>query len=141
MLTGACMFLGQPKVDPANPKVDFAYEEQNQQQLDERQELQVESADQCGDHDNPDCFSWTLMNVCITKHITAAVKAVVAAAGVEILGEFLVYCIFSALLDTRMIKWHALSIFNVYSFGIKYLNFVLVLCPVIILNYKSFLYT
>ena len=77
--------VGQPKVDPSNPKVDFEYVEQKQQ-LDEWQQLQAESDDVCGDHDNPDCLSWTLMNVCITKQVTAAMKSVVAAAGVEILG-------------------------------------------------------
>ena len=84
--TKAYTFLFQPKTNPAYPEVDFEYEEQKQP-LDEWQELQAESEKQIGDHDNPDCFGWTVMNVCITKHITSAVKAVVAAAGVEILGE------------------------------------------------------
>ena len=78
--------LSQPKVNSAYSEVDFEYVEQKRQ-LDDWQELQAESEKQCGDHDNPDCFGWTLMNVCITKHITSAVKAVVAAAGVEILGR------------------------------------------------------
>ena len=39
------------------------------------------------DHNNPDCFSWCLMNLCITKVVQGAVRSIINTAGMEIIGE------------------------------------------------------
>lgn len=49
--------------------------------------VRSESVDHEHDPNNPNCFAWCLMNLCIAKMLQSAIRKVLNAASLEVLGE------------------------------------------------------
>ena len=51
--------------------------------------IRSESVDHEHDPNNPNCFAWCLMNLCISKILQSAIRKVLNTAGLEVLGEYI----------------------------------------------------
>ena len=54
--------------------------------------IRSESVDHDHDPNNPNCFAWCLMNLCIAKILQSAVRKVLNTASLEVLGELKSTC-------------------------------------------------
>ena len=49
--------------------------------------IRSESVDHDHDPNNPNCFAWCLMNLCISKILQSSIRKILNIAGLEVLGE------------------------------------------------------
>lgn len=49
--------------------------------------IRSESVDHDHDPNNPNCFAWCLMNLCIAKILQASIRKILNTAGLEVLGR------------------------------------------------------
>ena len=49
--------------------------------------IRSESIDHDHDPNNPNCFAWCLMDLCIAKILQASIRKILNTAGLEVLGE------------------------------------------------------
>ena len=62
--------------------------------------IRSESVDHDHDPNNPNCFAWCLMNLCISKILQSSIRKILNTAGLEVLGELTLNqstCVYNSL--------------------------------------------